>query len=272
MKRETVAALRAFQTDIKELRKQVRSAGARVSNKKVRQFAEDLATRWVEELRSSLEHKFALPPETISEVSDQVKRLHILSRPNNRSASYIKLLDGLLDRFEDRLVLPVQLTKGRTSEGFTLQDVVPGLSDVAQCEYLTEAIAAANAGFHRAAIVLGWCAAVDRMQQTVIRIGFDTFNNATTTLRNQTSGKFKRWNKQFNVATVSELQTVFDSDLIVVLEGMGLLDGNQAERLETCFQYRNHSAHPGLAPIARPHVVAFFSDLGEIVLTSSRFK
>ena len=51
-----------------------------------------------------------------------------------------------------------------------------------------------------------------------------------------------------------------------------MLDGNQAERLEVCFKYRNHSAHPGLAPIGRPHVVAFFSDIGEILLLNPTFK
>jgi len=64
---------------------------------------------------------------------------------------------------------------------------------------------------------------------------------------------------------------VFDTDLLVVLEGMGLLDGNQAERLRTCFQYRNHSAHPGEAPIDDPHLIAFFSDIAAIVLQNQQF-
>ena len=97
---------------------------------------------------------------------------------------------------------------------------------------------------------MGWCALVDKIQKKIIRIGLNQFNATSTKLKAQTSGKFKRWNKEFSVSTLSELQAVFDTDLIVVLEGMGLLDGNEAERLETCFQHRNHSAHPGEAPIA----------------------
>jgi hypothetical protein len=70
---------------------------------------------------------------------------------------------------------------------------------------------------------------------------------------------------------LSELQTVFDSDIVIILEGMSLIDGNEAERLEMCFTYRNQSAHPSAAPIADPNVVAFFSDITAIVLASPRF-
>jgi len=109
------------------------------------------------------------------------------------------------------------------------------------------------------------------MQKKILALGFDSFNNASRTLKSQTSGKFKRWNKEFAVTTMSELQMIFDSDLIVVLEGMGLLDGNQAQRLETCFQYRNHSAHPGEAPIEPAHVISFFTDINGIILQNQKF-
>ena len=130
----------------------------------------------------------------------------------------------------------------------------------------------ASEGYKRAAIVLGWCAAVDRMQRKVLGLGLSAFNAASAKLTAQASGKFKRWNKEFTLTSLGELQTVFDTELVVVLEGMGLLDGNQAQRLETCFQYRNHSAHPGQAPIEDPHVVAFFSDINAIILQNPNFK
>jgi len=109
------------------------------------------------------------------------------------------------------------------------------------------------------------------MQKKVMALGFGQLNAASTAMKSQTSGKFKKWNKQFAVTTLAELQQVFDSDLIHVLEGMGLLDGNQAQRLETCVQYRNHSAHPGQAPIGEAHVVTFFTDVTGIVLSNAAF-
>jgi hypothetical protein len=118
---------------------------------------------------------------------------------------------------------------------------------------------------------MGWCYAVDRMQRKIMSLGFSRFNATSIKLKNQSSGKFKRWNKEFNISTLSELQTIFDADLIIVLEGMGLIDGNQAQRLETCFQYRNHSAHPGEAPIDDPHVVTFFNDINKIIVQNPKF-
>jgi hypothetical protein len=86
----------------------------------------------------------------------------------------------------------------------------------------------------------------------------------------QTSGKHRNWNKQFSV-TLGDLQAIFDRDLIVVIEAMELIDSNQADRLTADFKYRNQSAHPGLAPVEDPHLVAFFSDICSIVLLGPAF-
>ena len=272
MKDATVAALRQFKTDLKDLRRGVKEAtGDRVSRRDTRGLAESLATRWVEELRSPLEHKFQLPGDAIQMMSDCMKQLHVLSRPNNRKTSYLKVLKDALDSFDDRLVLPIQQTSVEVETLVDLQKLVPGLADPADSDYLQEAVSCAAAGFHRAAIVLGWCAAIDRIQRKILSLGLASFNAASTSLKAQTSGKFKRWNKEFAITSLSELQTVFDTDLVVVLEGMQLIDGNQAQRLETCFQYRNHSAHPGQAPIDEPHVVAFFTDINAIILQNPAF-
>ncbi len=118
---------------------------------------------------------------------------------------------------------------------------------------------------------MGWCSAIDRIQKKIIAIGFAQFNNTSRNLKAQSTGKFKSWNKEFSITTLSELQAVFDTDLIVALEGMGLIDGNQADRLRTCFQYRNPSAHPGEAPIEDTHLVAFFTDLIQIILHNPNF-
>lgn len=270
-KQELLSLLRQFQTDLKQLKKEVNGeAGPRIGKASIRRSAEQLATQWVEEIRSPLEHKFGIGSDTIREYSDNMKRLHVVSRPNNRKSSYLDVVGSALKQFDDRLILPIQQSHFVEEGKFSLSALVPGLTDQEETEYLTEAIEAANAGFFRAAIVLGWCAAVDKLQRKILALGLTAFNAASTTIKAQTAGKFKRWNKEFNLTTLSELQTVFDTDLIVVLEGMQLIDGNQAARLEVCFQYRNHSAHPGEAPIGQPHLVAFFTDIAEIILNNPR--
>jgi hypothetical protein len=273
MKAEVLKKLEDFETDLRKLKKSISSlAGIQVSKQQQRADAEELATRWVEDLRSPLEHKFGIAKETIAETSESLKRLHILSRPNNLKSSYLKVLDSVLDHFKDKFVLPIQQMSRTVESKFDLQKLVIGLKNPDESEYLKEAIDSANAGFHRAAIVLGWCAAIDRIQKKVQVLGFGTFNAASTALKSQTSGRHKRWNKEFNITTVGELQAVFDSDLITVCEGMNLLDSNQGDRLiDVDFQYRNHSAHPGEAPIEDPHLVAFFTDINGIILTNPKF-
>lgn len=153
-----------------------------------------------------------------------------------------------------------------------LLDALPGrVPDPAERGFVQEAITCIRYSACRAAIVLGWCAAIHHIRRKIEALGFDKFNAASVRLKNQNTGKFKRWNKEFSIQTMSELQTVFDTDLITVVDGMGLIDGNQSQRLETCFEYRCHSAHPGDAPISEAHVVAFFTDIVEIVLTNPRF-
>jgi hypothetical protein len=200
-----------------------------------------------------------------------MKRLHVLSRPNNLGSSYISVLSAVLKQFDNRFILPIKQTAFAVDKVLDLPKIIPTLADPDESHYLKEAIDCAAAGFRRAAIVMGWCCAIDRVQRKVMSLGFSRFNTASTQIKNQTSGKFKRWNKEFKISTLSELQTVFDMDLMVVLEGMELLDGNQAERLETCFEYRNHSAHPGDAPIEDPHVITFFTDINNIILQNPKF-
>lgn len=274
MKQEILGQLESFETELRQLRKDIRAlASERVNRGELRQRAERLADAWVEELRSPLEHKFELPVELIRDMSSLMKRLHVLSRPNNRRSSYDEVLSSALRDFKNRFSLPIQQASFEVESSFDLAKVVSGLTDAKESDYLAEAIACANGGYRRAAVVMGWCAAVDHIQRKVQALGFAAFNAAADRVRQQTSGKFKTWTKAFNITTAGELQAIFDRDLITVLEGgLELVDSNQADRLRTDFDYRNQSAHPGLAPIEDPHLVAFFSDIVSIVLLNPAFE
>ncbi len=272
MKGEILEALADLQGRLRSLKRLVAAEpGPNIAKRSLRDEADAIATCWVEELRSPLEHKFGIDQTTIQAVSDQMKRLHVLSRPNNRKASYLSALVALLNKFDDRLILPIKQGVFDDSSTFQLERLVPNLPDAAESEYVREAVSCANAGYSRAAIVMGWCATIDRIQRKLLALGLDSVNKTSTKLKHQDSGKFKFWKKEFSLSTLGELQTVFDTDLIVLLEGMELLDSNQAERLRTCFQYRNHSAHPGEAPIEPAHLVAFFTDVSSIILKNPKF-
>lgn len=271
MKRDIIHRLETLKIDLKTLKNDINKLEAKTVNKKsIRDLADKIASDWVENIRSVLEYKFRMDETLIKSTSELMKQLHIISRPSNLKTSYEKIITPLLAKFDDRFILPVKLYSSEINALLDLTKIIPLIPDSSESEYMDEAIKCVNSGYYRAGIVMGWCAAIDKLQKAIQKIGFDNFNRASTKIKNQTSGKYKRWTKEFNVSSLAELQTVFDDDLIIVCEGMELFDGNQTSRLEVCFQYRNNSAHPGLAPIDEPHIVAFFSDINSMIFQNSK--
>lgn len=274
MKSDTLGQLNKFERELKELKAAIKSLETQTVGKKaIRDEASRLASYWIDSLCPALRHSYALSEELLQETTIQVNKLFILSRPNNLATSYLKVIDSLLKNYKNKFVLPIQQNIeviGRVSQ---LDTLIERITSSDESTYIQEAIDCAKSGYYRAAIVLGWCAVIDRFQRKITDVGFDKFNAASLKVKNITTGKFKRWNKEFNINNLSELQAVFDNDLITVLEGgLGLIDSNQAERLEILFTYRNQSAHPGNAPIDEPHLVAFFYDIVNIVFTNPVFK
>lgn len=271
MKQEILAELEQFKKEAQKLRRDVSEIPSkRVNRQSARKSADLLASSWVEELRSPLEHTFKLDIDMIQSTSELMKRMHVLSRPNNLKESYLDVLNALLNKFDDKFTLPIKQMPVEVQSVLDLQNLIARLNPD-ESEYMKEAISCASHGFKRASVVMGWCAVIDRIHKKLIVSGFDKFNSTAKRLKAQSTGKFKTWNKDFNITTGSELQTVFDTDLMVVLEGMGLIDGNQSDRLRTCFQYRNHSAHPGAAAIEDAHLVVFFTDISQIILQNPNF-
>jgi len=272
MKQEILLKLDLFKKELSGLKKDVTAVPTeRINRDAIKRRADSIATMWVEDLRSPLEHKVGLPLDLIEKTAEQMKQLHVLSRPNNLKSSYLRVINATLKGFDNKFVLPIKQSAAEVETILDLEKLVPGMADPDESDYLKEAIECAEHGYKRAAIVLGWCSAIDKIQKKLVLTGLSKFNEASTNVKSQTSGKYKNWKKEFSVSSLAELQAVFDTDLIVVVEGMELIDSNQAERLRTCFQYRNHSAHPGQAPIEEAHVVAFFADVNAIVLQNEAF-
>lgn len=272
MKDQILDQLRQLENQLRSLRDDIKKLKVeQVSRKELRSQAESLADTWVEKIRSPMEHRFKLPPETINKYAEYFKRLHILSRPNNKKQSYIKCINSILKKIKDELLLPIQQSEALSVDNPQLALILNKVTDKNVSDYLAEAISCAQHGFTRASIVMGWCAATDHIHKKLVMLGLNKFNETSIKLKSSNSGRFKRFNKEFKVTTLNELQEIFDSDLIWILEGMGLIDSNQGDRLNMNLQYRNQSAHPGEAPINSHHLNAFFSDIVEIVLANSKF-
>lgn len=267
-----VDELTAFEGRLRALRAAVKNAGtSRVNRKNLRSEAEALSVHWFTSLKPALEVLHVDLSSSIADMDPQMEKLHQISRPNNLASSYESTLVAALKSFKDRFVKLVQLSAPKDDINQVLAGILAKIDSPEESSYMTEAVNCAKRGFWRASVVMGWCAAIDRIQQTVGRIGFDKFNVASTNLKNKTTGKYKNWTKGMQVASLSDLQAVFDTDLIAVLEEMQLLDSNEAERLKVCFHYRNQSAHPAKPPILDVHLAVFYTDIDAVVLSNSKF-
>jgi hypothetical protein len=267
-----VDQLKHFLVEVKALKKDIKAETTdQIAKKALRSRAEAVGSRWFNEVAPLLTSAAGYEVDVVEKYSKASAHLIKLSAPNNLRTSYLKALDVLSKGFRDELILPAQQGAGSAASASQFDAFFGSLPDAEEEKYLSEAVACAKAGYLKAAVVLGWCAAIDRIHRRIEKEGFAAFNVASANLASQTKGRFKKFNQTQNVNSLSELRTVFDTTVLWVIEGMGWIDSNQHTRLRSCFDMRNHGAHPGEAPITEFNLLSFFSDIDLIVLSNPKF-
>lgn len=265
--------LKRLLDEVKDLRAAVKAIpGSTVGSKDLRGTAESLGSQWCNEISPELGANDRFASDLIGRYNQAFSKLIALSAPSNRKSSYLSALDLVIKDFRKDFVLPIQQGRVKVAGGSSTFDAF--LSKIAPSDegaYFKEAISCAKHGYLRAATVMAWCTAIDRIHRKIDEIGFASFNVTSAQMASQTSGRFKRFNQTQNVGSLSELREVFDSTVLWIIEGMGLIDSNQHTRLRSCFEMRCHSAHPGEAPTTEYNLLSCFSDIEQIVLANSKF-
>jgi hypothetical protein len=268
-----VGILREIHGEIRALRKDINAEKAiTIAKKNLRERAEALGTKWFSDVSEPLLNTYGFSPDLVESYSQNFAHLIKISAPNNLKKSYLDTLGALASNFRDDLIIPVQRRPKSSSDVPLLADLLQGLPDPNENKYLQEAINCARHHYYRAAVVLGWCAAIDRIHRTIEKIGFSQFNADSASMASQTKGRFKRFNSPQNVGSISELREVFDTIILWILEGMQLIDSNQQTRLRSCFDLRCQCAHPGDAPLTEYNLLSYFSDLNEIIFKNAMFQ
>jgi hypothetical protein len=262
--------LKQFLEDLKSLRKNLRAqATEQVAKKALRASANELGSRWHQKVYPKL--RDAIGSETLDRYNTAFTRLIRLSAPNNQRSSYLETLAEVIPPFREDVIIPAEQGSLSVAPPSAYDSFFAALSNPDEGEYLREAIACARAGYLRAAAVLGWSAAIDRVHRKIEAIGFAKFNVTAAQMASQQSGRYKKFNQTQNVNSVSEMRQVFDNIVLWIVEGMGLIDSNQHTRLRSCFDMRCQSAHPGDAPITPFNLLSFFSDLDQIIFSNPKF-
>ncbi len=269
----TNATLQALHEELKALRRALRGEeNPRVAKKSLRHEAERLGRHWFDKVQPDLARTNAISVELLKKYDTGFERLIKLSAPNNLRTSYLETVEALAKQIRIELILPLQTSGANRSPPTVFESFVASLKDPVESAYFQEAIDCAKQGFLRAAAVMAWCAAIDRIHQKIERVGFSAFNVTSAQMASQQKGRFKRFNQTQSVTSLSELREVFDTIVLWVIEGMGFIDSNQHTRLRSCFEMRCHCAHPGEAPITEYNLMSLFSDIQQMDPLENRGK
>lgn len=268
-----VEKLKQLLDDLKALRRDIKAEKVtQIAKKNLRTHAEELGAKWFSEFSASASQELGLSSDVLEKYLDGFGRLIALSSPNNLKKSYIEVLDALIKPFRDELIIPSQKGGSPSASLSLLHQILKDLPDPEENEYLNEAISCAQRGFLRASVVLGWCAAIDRVHRRIEDYGFTQFNVTSVQMAGQQKGRFKRFNSPQQVNSLSELRGVFDTVVLWVIEGMGMIDSNQQTRLRSCFDLRCHCGHPGAAPVTEYNLMSFYSDINQIIFRNAMFQ
>ncbi|HPO13756.1 MAG TPA: hypothetical protein PLI09_09950 [Candidatus Hydrogenedentes bacterium] len=264
--------LNQFLADLRVLRRDIAAESSKtISKRSLRQKAERLSTEWLSDISVSLEIGGHVAPAKLKEYSDHFRQLLRITGPSNLKTRYLAILSQVTRSFRNDIILVLHECASSSPSLSLLSTLFEGLP-ADEDAYLKEAVGCAMKGYLRASVVLGWSAAIDRIQRRIEDIGFAKFNVTSAQMSSEQKGRFKRFNQVQNVSSLSELREVFDNIVLWVIEGMCLIDSNQHTRLHSCFDMRCQSAHPGDAPITEFNLISFYSDLKEIVFTNPSFQ
>lgn len=263
--------LKTFKAEIIDLRKKVQNIrNKQIHGKSVLQSIETIATKWFDRFESTIRHFYSLDTEIVDRYHTNFGKLLDYSTIKPSKTVVFLLLQKIEKEISIEIIVPILKYQSDIKKNNSFSNILSGQEGIEQ-EYLKEAISCVEGGCFRAAVILGWCATVDKLHKKIIKIGLDKFNHSSLQMAAISSGRYKRFNKKYDLHNLAELRmTVFDNDLLWVLEFIGLIDGNEHEKLEICFTIRNTCAHPGDSNITLENITSFFSDLNQLVFQNKK--
>jgi len=245
---------------------------SRISKKELKTTAETLASKWFSDIQPAVNTTGLISPDIVRNYDTAFDKLLRLAGSNNLRSTYLTTISSISKPYRSNLLTPFIKQPHASTSLSLLNNILSSIPNPNENEYIQEAIRCAQRDCPRGAVILGWCAAINRIHQKIEALGLARFNVTSAQIAAQKTGRFKKFNSPQNIATIGELREVFDNIILWIIEGMGLIDPNQHTRLRSCFDMRCQCAHPGEAPLTEWNLLSFFSDINEIILNNNDFK
>jgi hypothetical protein len=228
-----------------------------------------LCRQWSEKVEPHLP-QFAIDLDCQAKYRSGLEQLFKLAGHRNKPSSYQKLCAELIKRFNEDLVRPVLFARWEAPIDPRLESLISDVPYADQKGYLDEALRCLKADAKRAATVLGWSAAMYQIHCKIEEMGFDLFSAKSGELASQKKGRFKSFDGIAPIQSISDLRETPDRKVLIIIDGMNLIESNQRQRLEYCLDMRIQCSHPGDAPMTPENLLSFFSDLSEIVFKNEK--
>jgi hypothetical protein len=231
------------------------------------QRVDDAVRIFSEQIEQSVT-KFGVDHTVVTKYRDGLRKLHSLANARSRKTSHQQAIKELESDFHADLMQPVVFHCG-ADPSEAIKQIIADIPYPDQKGYLGEALRCIEADCKRAACVLGWSAAMHHIHSKIEEIGFNKYNKKADEMTKATKGRFKRFST-WSVDSISELREVRDRDILWILDGMGIIDSNQRQRLEYGLDMRIQSSHPGDAEVTLTNLESFFSDLSTLVFQNPK--
>jgi hypothetical protein len=243
-----IEELEKFLAGLVDLQEAIKkNSSAIIAKSDLKQKSLNVCRVWLHTLSTKIRGSSLVDDQLINSIDAEFEKLFEISSSNNRKTSYQKLLKELPKNIQKTILVPL-IRKEQTNQNSLAQAILnkiyESVTDIDEKTYFEEAAKAASCQCYKAAIVMVWCAVIDRLQKLIETKGLSVFNKTSNILKKKQSGFYKRFSKEFNISMSNELQEVFDRDLIIVLSAMVNLDINEISAIIHLFDTRNHCAHP----------------------------
>jgi len=214
-------------------------------------------------IRDAIEQSRQATPSNVSQVLSDLRQRKLINRTKNGSYSLTTAgINEITKKVEEagiKLDDEVTITVKDISE--SLHKKILNIADVDERRYVEEAICCLHPPVlaFRAAVLMGWTAAIHHLRKKIECIGFSNFNAAFKNIYPQSKRKL--------VNHFHDLEDYKDIELLEVCEKLRLYDKAVKKRLLSWLDLRNGCGHPTNV-IPEIHIVkAFFEEIIEYVLT-----